>query len=58
MYQDPTGQQQGPFPRSDIELWFKQGYFNDTLPIRLSTAPAGAICRNSWCFALHSVHAS
>ena len=42
VYQDPTGQQQGPFSRSDIELWFKQGYFNDTLPIRLGSAPAGA----------------
>ena len=43
VYQDPTGQQQGPFPRHDIQLWLKQGYFTDTLPIRLHSAPPGTL---------------
>ena len=39
--QDPSGQQQGPFPREDVLLWLEQGYFTSALPLKLADAPPG-----------------
>ena len=39
--QDPSGQQQGPFPRDDVLLWLEQGYFTSSLPLKLADAPPG-----------------
>jgi len=39
VYQDPKGNEQGPFHKADILDWFENGFFNLELPIRWA----------SWC---------
>ncbi|XP_010531016.1 PREDICTED: uncharacterized protein LOC104807415 isoform X3 [Tarenaya hassleriana] len=38
-YIDPQGDIQGPFPDSDVILWFGQGFFGPDLQVRLADAP-------------------
>eukprot|EP01084_Bolivina_argentea_P099720 179222_1 len=37
-YKDPSGQEQGPFSRSQMSQWFGDGYFPQDLPIRCNPA--------------------